>query len=96
MGVIEHLAWYHHKGFTITQVVQIAAHDGGSKNLKGVTQHHDTLSNLGFSQEQIVQIAGHDGGSKNIVAIIEHLQVKITVLSRTFAIPPTHTFHTLP
>ncbi len=51
------------------QIVSIAAHDGGSKNIDAVKAAFTELQALGFRAEQIVSIAGNNGGSKNIDAV---------------------------
>ena len=55
------------------QIISIAAHGGGSKNLEAVTSHLGPLRSLGFQAEQIVQIVSHGGGSKNLEAVATHL-----------------------
>ncbi len=57
------------KYFTAEQIVQIASHDGGSKNIEAVKSSYHELKGLDFTVEQIVQIAAHGGGSKNIEAV---------------------------
>ena len=51
---------------THTQIIRIATHAGGYKNIESVIDTFTELTALKFSPEQIVNIAGHDGGSKNI------------------------------
>ena len=55
--------------FKCKQLIQIAAHDGGSKNLETVKTSYQALKDLNFTPEQIVQIAAHAGGSKNLEAV---------------------------
>ena len=56
-------------GFTALQIVAIAGHGGGSKNIEAVKAAFCELQTLGFTAAQIVTIAGHIGGSKNIEAV---------------------------
>ncbi len=56
-------------GLNQAQIVRIAGHAGGSKNIKAVKSAFKQLQLLGFTDEQIVRIAGHTGGSKNIKAV---------------------------
>ena len=51
------------------QIIIIASHDGGSKNIEAVLAAFQSLKDLGFTAEQVVKIASHDGGSKNIEAV---------------------------
>ena len=43
--------------------------NGGSKNLKAVTDNHVALKGLGFNAEQIVPMVSHGGGSKNLQTV---------------------------
>jgi hypothetical protein len=54
---------------TTDQIVRIASHDGGTKNLKAVHSAYQALKNLEFTADQIVSIVSHDGGSNNIEAV---------------------------
>ena len=54
---------------THMQIIKIAAHDGGSKNIEAVKNAFAELTTLKFSPEQIVRIARNIGGSKNIGAV---------------------------
>jgi Holliday junction resolvasome RuvABC DNA-binding subunit len=56
------------------QIVRVAAHGGGSQNLKAVSEHLEALKALGFSVESIVRMVSHDGGSKNLKAVSENLE----------------------
>ncbi len=60
------------------QIVTIAGHNGGSKNIEAVKAAFTELRALGFSATQIVSIAGHDGGSKNIYAVKTYFQERRT------------------
>ena len=62
---------------THQQIIKIAGHDGGSKNIEAVQAAYQPLKNLGFNADQVVKIAGHDGGSKNIQAVKNHYQALI-------------------
>ena len=55
----------------LNDILRIAPHSGGSKNLEAVQATHQSLQALGFSAEQIVRILAHSGGSRNIVAVSE-------------------------
>ena len=63
------------KGITHKQLIKIAGHDGGSKNLAAMKESFDVLQALKFNAEQIVQIVGHNGGSKNLAAVKESVDV---------------------
>jgi hypothetical protein len=39
--------------FTSDYIIKIAAHEGGSKNLEAVFNHHASLMSIGLSQNQI-------------------------------------------
>jgi len=54
---------------THQQIITIAGHDGGSKNIEVVQAAYQPLKDLGFTAEQVVKIAGNIGGSKNIEAV---------------------------
>jgi len=54
---------------THQQIITIAGHDGGSKNIEVVQAAYQPLKDLGFTAEQVVKIVGHGGGSKNIEAV---------------------------
>ena len=51
------------------QIVTIAGHNGGPKNLEAVKAAFTELQALSLSATQIVSIAGNIGGSKNIEAV---------------------------
>ena len=57
------------------QVITIASHGGGSKNLLGVLDMLEPLKAVGFNPAQIVQVVSHDGGSKNLKAVGDNLSV---------------------
>ncbi|OGV28801.1 MAG: hypothetical protein A3E88_06055 [Legionellales bacterium RIFCSPHIGHO2_12_FULL_35_11] len=48
------------------QILRIASHDGGSKNIAAVQKFLPKLMNFGFNADQVIKIVGHDGGSNNI------------------------------
>ena len=60
------------KEFTRAEIVIIAGHDGGSRNLEAVLKNAQALIDLGFPCAEIVKIAGHGGGSHNLEAVLEH------------------------
>ena len=51
------------------QIIIIASHGGGSKNIEAVQAAFQPLTVLGFNADQVVKIAGKIGGSKNIEAV---------------------------
>jgi ElaB/YqjD/DUF883 family membrane-anchored ribosome-binding protein len=57
------------KYFTLEQIIKIAGHDGGSKNIATVKKSCRKLQKWKLTAEQIVKIVGHGGGSKNIEAV---------------------------
>ena len=61
-------------GLTPQQLARIAAHSGGSKNLKAIQASHQALQALGFSSEQVVSMVSHNGGSQNLKAIQDSYQ----------------------
>ena len=61
--------------FTREQIVKIASHYGGSKNLEAVQEAFKAIRDLGFNTEQVVKMVSHDGGSKNLQAVQEAYQV---------------------
>ena len=61
-------------GFSHEQLVRIAAHNGGSKNLEAVKTNFQALKDLGFTPDHIVKMVGHIGGSKNLEAVKTNFQ----------------------
>ncbi|MCH9757298.1 MAG: hypothetical protein K0U37_08940 [Gammaproteobacteria bacterium] len=60
----------HH--LTRAQIIRIASHIGGSKNLETVARYHTALMTLGFNSEDLVRMVSHIGGSKNLEAVVTH------------------------
>src|SRR3990167_3965564 len=51
------------------EIVRMASHNGGGKNLQTYMQHHEWLSEQGFTKDSIIRMASHDGGSENLAAV---------------------------
>ncbi len=70
---IEGVLRYHEKlGFDKKDNFRLAAHNGGSQNLKTVFKKYDRLLDAGMQHEQIIQITGRAGGAKNVKVFLEH------------------------
>ena len=67
----------HH--LTRAQIVCIASHSGGSKNLEAVARYQTALMTLGFSLEQVICMASHNGGSKNLEAVARYQAALMTL-----------------
>src|SRR3990167_1426850 len=65
--------------FTRAELVKIAGHTGGSRNLESVLTHARALINLGFPREEIGKIAGNNGGSHNLRAVLIHARALINL-----------------
>lgn len=57
--------------FTASEIVNMAAQSGGSKNLEAVAINYKKLRELGLTNQQILRLASHLGGSQILNAIIE-------------------------
>ena len=64
---------------SIDDITSIAAHNGGSRNIKAVLDNRERLATeLKFTPAEIRSIAANEGGSRNIEAVLNSYETLLT------------------
>ena len=72
MSVTEHFSSLQALKFSAEQIVSMVAHNGGSKNIKAVTEAYNKLKTH-YSHDEILKIASQPGGSGRLYQKLKEL-----------------------